>query len=358
METMCYTVARMLKIGYIIAQVRKGKGMGQGELAIRASMSPAQLCLVEKDRVSPTIRTVERLAEALGISLTDLFSADSSSDAKSQREMIATLPGDYIALRRNEPAAAKTLSAIIKDEEELGNIEDERGISSACDIFPKFASARLEGKGAAIAGEVRKLLGTGLAPFGDLAATLDFRGVRIYKIPLQYQAQSVALWNKSRKSLSIILDERNTPERDLYRLAYELGSACIFIAEAFTPIEDTHAQHRFLSDFSAEFLMPAATVRQFVAETGISRTSWTLEAVCALKARFGASAEAFALRLEELGLIDPSLRIRIRDSLREHYAAHPACMEPAPSIPPLNISPRRALLAQTTSAAKQIFNHA
>lgn len=331
---MCHNAIRMVEIGSIIAQVRKSKGMGQGELAIRAAMSPAQLCLVEKDRASPTIRTVERMAEALGVSLADLLCENPSADSEAKRARIAALPGDYIALRRNEPTAQKTLTAIIKDEEILSNVEDERGIPSACSIIPKFSGSRLDGKGVAVAGEVRKLLGTGQALFGDLAASLDFKGVRIYKIPLSYQAQSVSLWNKSRNSFTVVLDQGNTPERDLYKLAHEVGCACFFAASKLQPLEETHAQHRFISDFAAEFLMPSDTVRQFVAETGISRATRSLGAICALKARFGVSAEVFSLRLEELGLIDPVLRLEIRDSLRAYYSAHPDTMESSPCRPP------------------------
>lgn len=349
----CYTISVMIEIGSIIARIRKSRGIGQNELAVRADMSPTQLCLVEKDRVSPTIRTVERIADALGISFSELLGGGTATDTNDPAPRVVALPGDFIALRRNEPAAAKALSAILKEEEILANIESERGIPSVCSIFGKPTRASLDGKGVAMAAEVRKMLGVGSAPLGDLAACLDFKGVRIYKIPLSYQAQSVSLWNKSRNTFSIVLDEGNTPERDLYRLAHEIGCACIFVAGDLNPLDETHAQHRFLSDFAPEFLMPSITVRQFVAETGISRTGWTLHAICAIKARFGVSAEAFSLRLEELGLIDPDTRIKIRDDLRKHYASHPECMEPTPCLPPLDIAPRRRLLAPKIFASQE-----
>ena len=48
------------------------------------------------------------------------------------------------------------------------------------------------------------------------------------------------------------------------------------------------------------------------------------------KDRFGVSAESFALRLESLGLIAPSLRTKLRDELRARYTARPRSMEPHP----------------------------
>ncbi|MGN0854938.1 MAG: helix-turn-helix domain-containing protein [Kiritimatiellia bacterium] len=47
-------------------------------------------------------------------------------------------------------------------------------------------------------------------------------------------------------------------------------------------------------------------------------------------------AESFALRLEELGLIVPVLRLRLREQLRAYYRAHPDAMEPHPSAPSIN----------------------
>ena len=40
--------------------------------------------------------------------------------------------------------------------------------------------------------------------------------------------------------------------------------------------------------------------------------------------------EFFALRLEELGLIVPDLRLNLRDRLRAYYKKHPKAMEPQP----------------------------
>ena len=55
-----------------------------------------------------------------------------------------------------------------------------------------------------------------------------------------------------------------------------------------------------------------------------------MQSIVYVKERFGVSAEAFALRLESLGLIAPSLRQKLRDALRAGYAAHPRSMEPHP----------------------------
>lgn len=341
----------MIEIGVIIAKARREKGIGQNELARRAGMSPAQLCLLEKDRVSPTIRTLERIADALGMSFKDLIVESTGGGAPARAPRSAPLYGDYVSLRLGEPGVEKAVKDILPREEEISAIEDDRGIESACRLSLRRSKDRLDGAGAVAAGVARAALGIGSAPLCDLAGCLDFNGVRLHKIPLSYQTQSLALWNNARKTVSVILNAANTPERDLYRLACELGSMCIFSSLGFEPFEENHVFHRFLTDFSAEFLMPAVTVHHFVAATGIGRGEWTLEAVCALKAKFGVSAETFALRLDELGLIDPAIRIGIRDLLHEYYTSHPDEMEPAPRLAPFNLASRLQILGGSLSAA-------
>ena len=82
--------------------------------------------------------------------------------------------------------------------------------------------------------------------------------------------------------------------------------------------------------------MPPLTVRQVVAATGIGPEDWTFSKLVALKGYFGVSAESFALRLEELGLIAPVLRLKLREQLRAYYRANPNAMEPIPAATSIN----------------------
>ena len=328
----------MIDVGAIISSFRKTKHWTQNELAKRAGMPSTQLCLIEKGRVSPTVRTLERIAYALESDVVTLLGGNNGVESRPANALpVQTLPGDYVSLRANEPDAAKALKAILADEEERNEFESLHGISSACHLSLNHAQTRLEGSGAAVASEVRTALGIGTAPFGNLVELLELNGARLYKVKLPQRTSSVALWNKKRNSLSIVLNKVNTPERDMYSIASEIARACLFVSANFAPLQDTHTEHRFQRDFAAAFLMPDITVRQMVAHTGIAQNDWTLQAICRLKIKFGVSAEAFALRLETLGLIAPGLRLELRELLRERYITHPSDMEPAPNLPPLNI---------------------
>ena len=331
---MWYT-EHMINIGACVVAARRRKGLKQFELARRAEMSPGQLCQIENGRVSPSFHAVERLAAALDLDVAGLI-AGVGSEGACAAEAGAPPAGrasDYVPLRAVEPDALRAFRQIEAAEGEFDALEARRGVTTGCTLALNRAHLRFEGAGAALAEELRADLGLGTAPIGDLASVLAFRGVRVHRAKLPKDVGSVGFWNARRETPVVALNAGDTPERHRYRLAYELASACLYVSLGRVRLDESLAQHRFLTDFTAAFLMPGAMVRTYVAATGIGPRDWTLRALVAVKSRFGVSAESFALRLEELGLISPALRLAFRDELRARYAAHPDAMEPQPDTP-------------------------
>jgi transcriptional regulator with XRE-family HTH domain len=56
-----------------IRQLRNEKGLSQAKLAVRADMDPATLNRLEQGKGNPNLKTLERVAEALGVEVTDLL---------------------------------------------------------------------------------------------------------------------------------------------------------------------------------------------------------------------------------------------------------------------------------------------
>lgn len=317
----------MIDIGEKIAAARKNKGLKQFELAKRAEIAPAQLCKVENGRVNPSFNMVERIAAALDSTIPQLLYGEKRKcarkiDEEDAAESESVSKSVYIPIRAHEPDAAKAIKALTADAEGV-----EQTVAPDCTLVWNKAHVKFEGAGAALAEEFRNDLGLGTAPVGDLASSLRYRGVVIVEAKLPKAVGSVALWDKSRKAPTIVLNLLMTSERRLYRLVYELGSAALY-ASLGVRLDESLEQHRFLTDFTASFLMPGLTVRTCVAAIGVSPSDWTLEKALPLKAYFGVSAESFILRLEELGLIAPKLRLALRDKLRAYYKKHPDAMEP------------------------------
>src|SRR5829696_3994326 len=56
-----------------IRQLRKEQGLSQAKLAVMADMDPATLNRLERGTGNPNLKTLERVAEALGVEVADFF---------------------------------------------------------------------------------------------------------------------------------------------------------------------------------------------------------------------------------------------------------------------------------------------
>lgn len=303
-----------------IVRLREGRGLSQADLADRLGMKRAQLCRIERGGVAPTPPTIARIAKALGVNPEDLAEGD------------CRLEGALMPTRRAVARLKAARVDVAAREADLDAQEDRRGIVSKTTLPLIHAYLLQPHAGEILAASLRDSLRVGMAAFADLVWTLEFANVRVWGVDLPDGADSAGWWNPERETLTLAIDSAATPERQLYRLAYELGAACLFRSFGGHPIAETKKQHRFLAEFAADFLMPAATIADMVSKTGVTPKTWTFAQLLSFKAHFGVSAEAFALRLEELGLIDPELRVSFRTRLRARYKTHRKAMEPAPCL--------------------------
>lgn len=64
-------------MGTKIKEIREQLGMTQEELAKKADVSRATLCEIENNpHKKPTVRTLEKIAEAMGVTLDRIFFAE------------------------------------------------------------------------------------------------------------------------------------------------------------------------------------------------------------------------------------------------------------------------------------------
>src|SRR5215212_9659002 len=62
-----------------IRQLRKERGLSQAKLAVMADMDPATLNRLERGSGNPNLKTLERVADALGVEVADFFPKAQSS---------------------------------------------------------------------------------------------------------------------------------------------------------------------------------------------------------------------------------------------------------------------------------------
>ncbi|PTJ92077.1 helix-turn-helix domain-containing protein [Staphylococcus simulans] len=67
-----------MKFGQNIKQIRKRMNITQSELATKMGISQSYLSDIENGRKNPSIKTVKKLADSLGLSVTDLFNDDTT----------------------------------------------------------------------------------------------------------------------------------------------------------------------------------------------------------------------------------------------------------------------------------------
>jgi Zn-dependent peptidase ImmA (M78 family)/transcriptional regulator with XRE-family HTH domain len=316
-------------------------------LAQKIGMSPVQLCKIERNKTSPTLDTVERIADALDISISDLLSR-----SEKQESEFGNVVGDRTSLRffpvhyGNDDNESDNiiLDAILPFENTLCHLEDTLKIAHTT-LLPFVHSFKIDPFGAkTVARYMRAACAVGSASFSDLVELLEFRNVRLHLMKLPEGVQSRSFFDIENHSLSIVLSKDNTPERSIYRIAYELAWMTMSGSMGFKPVREGAQRHRFAREFAAEFLMPEESVRFAVSQLGIGPSDWTLDMIVWLKSKFKVSAESFALRLEALKLISERLRQKIREELRAYYKAHPKAMEPVPRIKSLKIGIREKLL--------------
>jgi transcriptional regulator with XRE-family HTH domain len=80
-----------------IRQLRTERGFSQAKLAVMAGMDPATLNRLEQSKGNPNLRTLERVAEALGVSVAELLE---DGAPKAQAPLFLELPDQVPAEER------------------------------------------------------------------------------------------------------------------------------------------------------------------------------------------------------------------------------------------------------------------
>lgn len=76
-----------MNVGSRIVEIRQQKGLSQYKLYQLAEISQAALSDIESNKKSPTIITLEKICNALEITLAEFFSEDKESDTSKIDEL-------------------------------------------------------------------------------------------------------------------------------------------------------------------------------------------------------------------------------------------------------------------------------
>ncbi len=93
-----------MDIGYRIKQIRSSKGLQGIQLAEKVGITNVYLSYIENGSKTPTIDTLRKICDALGVTLAEFFAEDNK-----------TLPAEYLELLENAKALSLKQLKILND---------------------------------------------------------------------------------------------------------------------------------------------------------------------------------------------------------------------------------------------------
>jgi Zn-dependent peptidase ImmA (M78 family)/DNA-binding XRE family transcriptional regulator len=357
-------------VGQMIRHLRRRTQLSQCELANRIGIKPGPMNNIEQGRNLPSTPVAYAIARELGISLDQLFAMQSSEPmminehltdyVRSEDESIYWVPS--LLFSHHHLSVSRPQELDQSSSESLGKIAD--AFLALEDLCGAFKRARIpleipvpcnEGGIEDLARRVRSLFDIGQSVVFDYLELFENAGLRIVFCTLPNNLHSVGTLDSTNQNVLFFIHPDLSPERQLFRLVYELGT--IFLRNAETTAEFT--LDRAARRFAAYFLMPASAIYQTVSQIGIRPDRWTYDLLLRIKHRYGVSAQSFTIRLEELGLLAPHLAADFKERIHTFYAENDHA-EPDASRRILSPNGRLgdllhcALQTDTTGEAQQI----
>lgn len=250
-----------------IQVARMRRGLTKTELAHALGVTPRTITKYETEG-APS-RSAESLGQALG------FPAGYFA-----REQTTLFDASEVNFRAARKASGRQRQAAVAAG--ISGVEIDRWISDRF-VLPPVDLPMLIGEHPGRAAQLlRGIWGLGTKPLPNLVQLAESRGVRVYSLPPFADAvDAYSIW--SHDVPYVFLARHKTPERTRFDLAHELGHLVLHGSEP----TDT-AQEREADGFASEFLMPGASVVEYLPRNP------TLAQLLAVRDTFKVSAMAIA----------------------------------------------------------------
>lgn len=312
-------------VGSAVRDMRTRKHILQKELSAASGLPPAQICNIESGKISPTVRTLDRIAQAMGTTLKEIIelspyiSPDAMAARAEARPKVHSARATHFdpASPAIPQALTIQLDALIHNYMEM---EDAAGVSKRC-LLPLRTSFIVNEEGSEyLAGVVRHHCNVGTAIVFDAVELFENQGVRILFTDLPKEFESLSFYDTENENFFIFIANRDlTAERQQFLIAAEIANAFLFVENGCQPFPESDARRRFAHHFAATFLMPSSAVLASAMQLNVGPRDWTFPLVLRLKARFGVSAESFICRLGELKLANRNVVDKLLAEAKASY---------------------------------------
>lgn len=337
-------------IGERIRELRRRRNWTQAQLAEKVDICTGPMNALENGHHLPSLPVLCKLSAVLECDVNQLLHGAISTYAlpSDLPEMMVKESGydavttdawnlyraSVAAILRFEPYQKplpdRTLGRINAVIRNFLALEDICGVQKQARIPLRLAlPTQLSGL-ERFANRVRGLFGVNDAVIFDYLELFENNGLRVILMPLGEGVDSVSCYDRKNENAFFFIDrEYKNVERQLFLLCYELGR--IYLYNGGMGQQDKIGSKDFdhaARYFAAMFLMPEDAVLTTVAQVGVKKDEWTWEMVMRLKHRFGVSAEAFLYRLDDLKLIEPDLKMYLKEEIKQYYFRHGRFVEP------------------------------
>ena len=305
-------------IGKRLQIARQAAGMSLRELEAKVDkiVSAQALNKYEHDEMMPGSDVLAAIARALDVRESYLLGQND-------------LTLESVEFRKNQITSKKdeasVKASVLSEVERYLEIEEFVGLPSVTWSRPQGSPfhAAEPGDAETAAMRLRAAWNLGLDPIPNLAEFLEEQGIKV--IPLQMGERFSGLMCFARRSKGedvpvIVVNERDTGERQRFTLAHEVGH---LIIQGLDGAKGEKLAHRF----AGAFLMPAEMLWR---EVGKHRDSLSIGELAELKALFKASIQAITYRLKDLQIIDEPLFKRLFDEFERRGWRKPPYAEPGP----------------------------
>jgi len=319
-------------IGKNIRYLRRERGQTIAHLASEVGTSDVVLGRIERGINAPSASILYRLAKALNTSFDTLFAEETEvlrqhRFSEEKKPFLATADQD-------KSLTPKTRSMAWDIIEGFQALEDICGAQKHAKI-PLLIPFGPDSQGMEnLSQTVRRFMGIEYGIVFDYFELFENQGLRVIVVPLPKELDSFSFYDPSNQNAFFFINTKKNQERQLFRLAYELGLVLFVTTQMQTQdkifpdddetgnaIKKPFTADRAARRFAATFLMPAKAVQDTVSQLGIHPDQWSYKLLLRIKHRFGISAESFLYRLKELDLINPKLVSFLKEEIEKYYAA-------------------------------------
>lgn len=299
------------------ARARLGLSLRDLEAKLGNAVSAQAIGKYERDEMMPSSRVLMALADALEVPESYLLSTSAI-----QLEGVEFRKNRLTNKKEEAGVEASVLSAV----ERYLEIEDVLAAPSAHWAMPASFFVRTLDEAELAAKRLRQQWELGLDPIPNFVEFLEEKGVKV--IARQFAQAVSGLMCFVRKASDgkvpvIVINSRDTGERQRFTLAHELGHLVLQVDET---LDEEKASHRF----GSAFLMPAEVLLN---EVGRHRTAVSLGELFQLKQLFGVSVQAIAYRCKDLGILSAKAAAQLFALFGKFGWRSPPYREPSPIRP-------------------------